>query len=279
MSLSRRIAWRYRRRPSDRLVSAVGMVSIFGLVIGVMALVISMALMTGYRDDLQRKLLGGNAEIFVYAIGGPITDTDAALRAVQSTPGVAGAWPVLYQQAVVTTEKNSVGTEVMMKGVQPSRAKTAPMLARVVGPHQTFATTEGESGIAIGKYLAARLGVGPGSSISVTVPNDQGNGSFLPRTASFVVTNVFATGFYEYDAKWIFIALPDAHRLLRAEGAANLLEVKLADGASLDGVIAGIGRHTGHRFSVNDWRDINHMLFSMLRLQQFVLFIIIGLIV
>src|SRR5205807_1109401 len=87
------------------------------------------------------------------------------------------------------------------------------------------------------------------------------------------------TGFYEYDAKWIFIDLADAERLLGAKGAANLLEVKLADGASLDGVIAGIGRHTGHRFSVNDWRDINHMLFSMLRLQQFVLFIIIGLIV
>src|SRR5437868_9026617 len=97
MSLPRRIAWRYLRRPSDRLVSAVGTVSIFGLVIGVMALVISMALMTGYRDDLQRKLLGGNAEIFVYAVGGPISDTGAALREVRGTPGVAGAWPVLFQ--------------------------------------------------------------------------------------------------------------------------------------------------------------------------------------
>ena len=65
MSLPRRIAWRYLRRPTDALVSAVGAVSVFGLIIGVMALVISMALMTGYRRDLQRKLLGGNAEIFV----------------------------------------------------------------------------------------------------------------------------------------------------------------------------------------------------------------------
>src|SRR5438105_874884 len=108
MNLPFEIAWRYLKRPTDALVSAVGFVSIFGLVIGVMALVISMALMTGYRSDLQRKLLAGNAEVFGYAIGGPITDTDAALRAVRSTPGVAGAWPVLYQQAVVTTEKNSV---------------------------------------------------------------------------------------------------------------------------------------------------------------------------
>ena len=75
MSLPLRIAWRYLRRPTDALVSAVGAVSVFGLVIGVMALVISMALMTGYRRDLQRKLLGGNAEVFVYQIAGPIEET------------------------------------------------------------------------------------------------------------------------------------------------------------------------------------------------------------
>src|SRR5204862_3241307 len=124
MNLSRAIAWRYLRRPTDALISAVGVVSILGLVIGVMALVISMALMTGYRDDLQRKLLGGNAEVFVYAVGGPITATDAALKQVRATPGVAEAWPVLYQHAVVTTEKNTVGTEVMLKGIEPSRAKS-----------------------------------------------------------------------------------------------------------------------------------------------------------
>lgn len=279
MSLPRRIAWRYLRRPSDRLVSAVGLVSILGLVIGVMALVISMALMTGYRDDLQRKLLGGNAEVFVYAVGGPITATDAALRQVRATPGVAAAWPVLYQHAVVTTEKNPVGTEVMLKGIEPSRAKSAPMLGKVLGPRMTFATPEGEAGVAVGKYLAARLGVKTGSSISVTVPNDRESGSFLPRSASFVVTNVFATGFYEYDARWIFVDLGDAERLLAAKGTANLLEVKLADGANLDRVIADIGRRTDHRYAVSDWRDINHMLFSMLRLQQVALFIIIGLIV
>src|SRR5438067_13449931 len=85
MNLSRQIAWRYLRRPTDRLVSAVGFVSVFGLVIGVMALVISMALMTGYRGDLQRKLLGGNAEVFVYSVGGPIADTDRLVASVRGT--------------------------------------------------------------------------------------------------------------------------------------------------------------------------------------------------
>src|SRR5260221_1007541 len=180
MSLSRRIAWRYLRRPSDRLVSAVGLVSIFGLVIGVMALVISMALMTGYRDDLQKKLLGGNAEVFVYAVGGPISDTKAALGLVRSTAGVAEAWPVLYQHAVVTTEKSSIGTEVMLKGVEPSRAKTAPMLAKVLGGHAGFATAEGESGVAVGKELGPRGGGGWGSGRWGTMRDEPGEGRFFP---------------------------------------------------------------------------------------------------
>src|SRR5437773_8248342 len=112
MNLPRDIAWRYLKRPTDSLISAVGFVSILGLIIGVMALVISMALMTGYRRDLQRKLLGGNAEVFVYSIAGPMADPQPLLRTVRSIPGVAEASPVIFMQAVVTTERNTTGSEV-----------------------------------------------------------------------------------------------------------------------------------------------------------------------
>lgn len=278
MNLPSHIAWRYLRRPTDRLVSAVGAVSVFGLVIGVMALVISMALMTGYRRDLQQKLLGGNAEIFVYAIGGQIQQTQGLLRTVRGTPGVAEASPVLFQQAVVTTEKNATGSEVMIKGIDPDRGKTSPMLAKVVGPAGRFTGPEGERGVSVGKYLAAKLGVEQGTAISLTVPTDH-NGSFMPRTATFVVTNVFSTGFYEYDARWLFIDLGEAERLTGAEGMANLVEVKLAPGADLEKITREIGRRTDHRYAVSDWRDMNQQLFSMLQIQQLVLFIVIGLIV
>ncbi|MEK6374061.1 MAG: ABC transporter permease [Acidobacteriota bacterium] len=278
MNLPRTIAWRYLRRPTDALVSAVGAVSVFGLIIGVMALVISMALMTGYRDDLQRKLLGGNAEIFVYSINGPISDKSRLIDTVRTTPGVAEAAPVLFQHALVTTERNTTGTEVMLKGIEAARARSSPMLGKIVGARGAFDTPEGERGVAVGKYLATKLGVRAGSSISITVPTD-GGGSFMPRSASFVVTNVFDTGFYEFDARWLFIDLPEAERLLNAPGSANLLEVKLASGASLEAVTRAISDRTGHRYAVSDWRDMNRQLFSMLKIQQLVLFIVIGLIV
>jgi lipoprotein-releasing system permease protein len=278
MDLARAIAWRYLKRPTDALVSAVGFVSVFGLVIGVMALVISMALMTGYRSDLQRKLLAGNAEVFVYSVGAPISDTSRLLQTVRTTPGVAEAAPVLMQHALVTTEKNTTGTEVMIKGIEPSRARESQLLAKIVGPSGSFSTSEGESGVTVGKYLATKLGVRPGTSISITVPTEN-SGTMLPRSASFVVTNVFDTGFYEYDARWLFIDLRDAERLLDMPGSANLVEVKLTPGASLDDVTRAIERRTDRRYAVSDWREMNRQLFSMLKIQQLVLFIVIGLIV
>ena len=279
MSLARRIAWRYLRRPTDKLVSAVGLVSVLGLIIGVMALVISMALMTGYRRDLQTKLLGGNAEVFVYSIGSPIADPTRLLSLVRETPGVQFASPVLFQGAVVTTETNTTGSEVMVKGIEPTRGKTSPMLAKIIGPRASFLTTDGAEGVSVGRYLATKLGVKPGDAIRITVAAGGGDGQFMPRTATFVVTNVFSTGFYEFDARWLFIDLGEARELVGAGGAANLVEVKLVPGANIDAVVDQIEKRTAGRYAVSDWREMNRQLFSMLQIQQLVLFIVIGLIV
>ena len=278
MILSPKIAFRYLKRPSDALVSAVGLVSVFGLVIGVMALVVSMALMTGYRGDLQKKLLGGNAEVFVYSVGGQITKTPELLTLLRTTPGVAEASPVLFQRALVTSEKNTTGNEVMLKGIEPGRGRTTPMLGRIVGASGRFVAPGGSAGVTVGRYLAAKLGVERGSALTVTVPSET-SGSFLPRTETFIVTNVFDTGFYEFDARWLFIDLTAAESLIGSKGSANLVEIKLTPGADLDEVVRLVDQRTSHRYAISDWREMNRQLFSMLKIQQLVLFIVIGLIV
>jgi lipoprotein-releasing system permease protein len=251
---------------------------VLGLVIGVMALVISMALMTGYRRDLQSKLLGGNAEIFVYSIGTPIAEPERVVTMIRDIAGVEHASPVLYQHAIVTTETNKTGTEVMLKGIEPSRAKASPMIAKIIGARQTFATAEDERGVAVGTYLATKLDVRAGDAISVTVAA-AGTEGFLPRSSTFIVTNVFSTGFYEFDARWLFMDLREARELLGAGSSANLIEVKLAPGADIDTVTNALEARTEGRYTVSDWREMNRPLFSMLRIQQLVLFVVIGLIV
>jgi lipoprotein-releasing system permease protein len=237
-----------------------------------------MALMTGYRRDLQSKLLGGNAEVFVYSIGSNMADPRLLIDAVSKAPGVADASPVLYQHGVVTTETNTTGTEVMLKGIEADRGKTSPMLAKVIGSRATFRTTEGERGVAVGRYLATRLGVKEGEAISVTVAANSNEG-FMPRTATFIVTNVFATGFYEFDARWLFIDLHEAQELIGAGAGANLIEVKIVPGADVDRVVKAVEQRAGPRYTVSDWREMNRQLFSLLGFQQLVLFIVIGLIV
>lgn len=277
MNLARDIAWRYLRRPTDRLVSAVGLVSILGLVIGVMALVISMALMTGYRRDLQRKLLGGNAEIFVYSAGGTIDGLTNAVREIESVDGVRRASPVVFQHALISSAVTGTGEQVMLKGIELERARESPMLAKIIGASK-LRSPDALPGVSVGIYLASKLGVKAGEVITITVPTDR-SGSFLPRSSSFPITNVYESGFFEFDARWTFMGLEEARRLLELPGGATLIEVKLEDDAELPPVIAAIEAKTSRRFAVTDWRAMNQQLFSLLTIQQTVLFVVIGLIV
>lgn len=277
MNLPLQIAWRYLRRPTDRLVSAVGLVSVLGLVIGVMALVISMALMTGYREDLQEKLLAGNAEIFVYAIDGTIEDTPALASSIGGVDGVQNASPVVFQQALITSEDHATGEQVMLKGIDPARVTESEMLARIGGPGR-FLGPDGVPGVTIGKWLAQKLAVQPGSAVTITVPTEEA-GSFLPRSETYAVTSIYETGFFEFDSRWIFMPAISAQELLATEGRSNLIEVKLTSPSRMDKVIASIRDMVGTRYAVADWREMNRQLFSLLKVQQLVLFIVIGLIV
>ena len=277
MNLPGLIAWRYLRRPTDALISAVGFASVAGLVVGVMALVISMALMTGYRRDLRTKLLAGNAEIFVYALDGEIDDLSRTLDTVKGIDGVTEAAPVIFQYSLAASENVPTGQEVMLKGIEQERTRTSEMIRRIAGD-TALMDADGQPGIAIGRYLSESLGAGVGDAVTITVPSSD-SGSIMPRSNTYLVTNVFRTGFYEFDSQWIYLPLVEARGLVGLTKGANLIEVRLTPDADLDSIRREIDRRTEQRYAVNDWRQLNRQLFGMLALQQLVLFIVIGLIV
>jgi len=276
LPLSFLIAWRYLRRPGGRLVTAGGVVSLLGLIIGVMALVISMALMTGYRRDLEQKLLGGSAEIYLYATTEPV---DARLLGtIRQTPGVAWAYPSIFHQGLVTSESHASGEQVMIKGITEDVTSRAPMMARIAGSSRPFVADDGTAGVAVGSWLARKLGVARGDVVSVTVATEN-SGSIFPRSKTFVVTNVFDTGFFEFDSRWIFTSLEGATALLGESSGGNVVEIKVTSDAKVPDVMAAIDQATGRRYAVTDWRKANAQLFSLLRIQQLALFLVIGMIV
>ncbi len=278
MNLPLTIAWRYLRRPTDRLVSAGGTVSLLGLVIGVMALVISMALMTGYRQDLESKLLGGNAELYLFPMNRMIEQPREVLDTIETLPGVASATPAIFQQALVTSETHPTGEQVMLKGVENGHRNLPPMARQMIGGEDGLKTADGSPGVALGVYLARKLGVKPGESVTITVPTEHA-GSFLPRSATFPIARIYDSGFFEFDSRWLFLDIDEARRLLRADGSANVIEIHTTPGTDLDEVSALISNATKKRYLISDWRKLNGQLFTLLRIQQLVLFIVIGLIV
>jgi lipoprotein-releasing system permease protein len=260
VKLSSEIALRYLRRRSSHLVSRVSWLAIAGVALGVMALVIAMGLLTGYRDQIQTKLLGANAEVVVFPLtpGGILHPEELAAR-VRRDGNVRLVSPVIYLQGTASSDEAPDGFSAVVKGVDDARA------ARTCS---------------IGVDLARRLRVKAGDTVVLTVPDASRRGNALSlRREPFRIDRVFRTNFFEYDSEWVFTRREDARNLAELPGSANVLEVRLV---SLDRTAESTARIrdlAGDAFTVTDWRSLNGSLFSALTVQKITLFLLIGLIV
>jgi lipoprotein-releasing system permease protein len=278
------IALRYLRSRPSRLVSAVSLLSIGGIALGVAALVVAMGLLSGYRTEIREKLIGANAAVVVFPmIPGGDPDPSAVERRVASVPGVRATAPVIYDAAVVASAGDPDGADAILKGIDPAAESRVSDLSTYL-PDAASAITRGAPGappgIALGGELARRLAVKPGDEVTVSVPDASGRpGRFAPRSGRFRVSRVFRTNFAEYDSEWVYVDREELRRLAGMEGRANVIEVRLASLDDTEEAAAAIGRVAGNGYSVSDWRSMNGGLFSALVIQQTTLFLLIGLIV
>lgn len=243
-----------------------------------MALVIAMGLLTGYRDEIQSKLIGANAEVVVFPLtSGGIPNPPALAARVRRDPNVKSISPVIYLQGTAGSEAVPEGANAVVKGIDPASAPSggAGAIASPAPP------SEGElPGCAIGFDLANRLRVRTGDTIVLTVPDASRRGSaFSLLRRAFRVAQVFRTNFYEYDSEWVFVRREDAALLSGLSNGANVLEVRLLSLAKTSESTAKIRELAGEGFTVTDWRSLNGNLFAALTIQKITLFLLIGLIV
>jgi lipoprotein-releasing system permease protein len=279
VKLSTEFALRYLRRRSSRLVSRVSWLAIAGVALGVMALVIAMGLLTGYRDEIQSKLIGANAEVVVFPLtaGGIPLPAELAAR-VRRDPNVEATAPVIYLQGTASSEAVPDGANAIVKGVDPAAERGVAAVAGSLNP--TPAGPADPPGCSIGVDLARRLQVGKGETVVLTVPDASRRGSALSlRRKAFRVTRIFRTNFYEYDSEWVFVQRADARLLAALPSGANVLEVKLVSIEKTAESTARIRELAGDAFTVTDWRSLNGNLFAALTVQKITLFLLIGLIV
>ncbi len=282
MPFELQIALRYllaRRRQA--FISVISLVSIAGVAVGVMALVIALALMTGLQAELRDRILGATAHVFVWNQQG-LSDYQAEVAALRKIPHVTGAAPAILGKALVRSQGGEAF--ITVKGIDTSLEPTVSDIGRAVVAGRLAALdaepTDARDGIFLGRDLAGQLGVGVGDSLSMLTPEGSLSpfAGMIPHRRTLRVVGVFYLGFYEYDSTYGFVSLPVAERIFNRTQP-ELIELTVDDIYLAPQVAAAIPARLGRSHVAQDWTTMNQSLFSALTLEKFAISITIGLIV
>ncbi|MGO8789142.1 MAG: FtsX-like permease family protein [Terriglobia bacterium] len=277
------MALRYlKAKRRQAAISIITVISVLGVTAGVCALVISLAVNNGFREELESRLLGATANInLVRKENDGIRDFDSLSQRLARLPHVVATAPSLYEEALVSSSSRAQGA--LLKGVEADQEVNVGTLLRhlregsLAGLSETFPNADP---IIIGKEMATTLGVYVGDSVLVTSPQGyltpQG---IVPKFRHFRVVGVFDSGFYDFDATWAFTNLAAAQRLFDLADVVSVIEFKIDDIYRAPEVAEEIRGAAGKGFDTTTWIEQNHSLFSALRLERLVTILTIGLIV
>ncbi len=275
------IAFRYLvARRKQAFLSLISIVSTFGVAVGVMALVIALALMTGLQTELRDRIVGSTAHVYVWKIGG-LVDTQAEVDRLRALPRVTGAAPTMMGKALATS--GQAEAFITVKGIDPALERQVTKVAGAVrsGSLEALAApkTDGSEGIVIGQDLANQLGAYVGDEIRLLTPEGTLTPmGMIPRSRRFRVVGIFTLGLYEFDMTYGFVSLAAARDLLRKDYV-DYIQLRVDDLYAAPQIAEGISDALGDEYLAQDWSDLNRSLFSALWLEKMAISITIGLIV
>ena len=260
-------------------ISVISLVSTLGVTVGVMALVIALALMTGLQGELQARILGSGAHVYVYKPAG-ITDYRAEVAKLRAIPGVIGAAPAVVGKAMITGLSNGF---VEVKGIdaamEPGVTEIGTALTEGSLDKLTPPSDEELPGIVLGQQLATDIAAKVGDRVQVTTPNGSLSPmGVMPRMRRFQVVGVFRMGLYQIDAGTGFVDI-ERGMILAGTDRVEHIELKLTDAYDAPRVADQIADQFGADYVTQDWTDINQELYSALLLEKIGMGIGIGLIV
>jgi lipoprotein-releasing system permease protein len=272
------IALRYLlAKRKQAFISVITFISTLGVTVGVMALVIALALMTGLQQELRDRIVGSNPHIYVWNTRG-IDDYHAEAAALRSVPHVLGAAPAVQGQGLLSATETQ---PVQIKGIDPVLEQQVTNLRAAItsGSIEALNTPEGElPGILLGKDLAAKLGVNTGDSVSLTMGVTLTPAGLLPRTRRLKVVGLFSLGLLEFDSTFGYLSLDVAKRLL-GKDKVDLIQLRVDDIFAAPRIAQSIPQRLGTQYVTQDWADMNKSLFSALGLEKIAISLTIGLIV
>lgn len=277
------IALRYlvtRRKHS--FISIISCFSVFGVALGVAALIVVLGVMNGFSSSLRDKILGVNADLIVSRVQGGFQEHEPVLGQIDNLEGVAGVMPFIYSEVMLSTPQGVKGAG--LRGIDPDIASGVISLENdlYLGTSGDLQTRQHPPGIIVGKGLAQQLGVTLGDTLNMLSPSGTKTAAgFSPKVKIFQVAGLFDTGMYEYDSSLAYVSLDAAREILGFDSdLVTGLEVKLHDVYAAQEVAQKVEETLGgFPYVVRTWIEMNKSLFSALQLEKNAMGVILVMIV
>jgi len=276
------LATRYlKAKRKQAFISVITVISVVGVMMGVMALIVVLSVMNGFREDLMGKILGVNSHLVVLSYEGAFLDYDRIARDTSTVEGIVATTPFIYSQVMVNSQGSVSGS--VLRGIDtPTAGKVIKMDSMIKrGSLQSLDSLhDGLPAIIMGKELSRMLAVQPGDTVTVVSPMGKLTPvGRVPQNRKFKVTAIFDSGMYEYDATMVYISLNEAQDFLGLDNRATGVEVKVADIYKADQVAGAVSKKLGYPYWAKDWKQMNRSLVSALKLEKIAMFVILIMIV
>lgn len=277
-SFERQVAWRYlRARRAEGFISLITWFSLLGIALGVATLIVVMAVMNGFRQELFTKILGLNGHVNIFATVGSMTDYESRLAKLRAVPGIVLADPIIEGQALMTLNGNATG--LLVRGFRQEDILARAAIANRIrsGSLENFK----DDGIAIGARLADRLNLRVGDNLTLVSTRSRASAfGSMPRLRAYPIVAIFDVGMYEFDNNYVFMPLAAAQTFYQlAAGSVTALEVFIQDQREVAKFRQPILTATGPDTRTQDWMQRHEAFMSTLQVERNVMFLILTLII
>ncbi len=272
------MAMRYlRARRQEGFISVIAWFSLAGIALGVAVLIIVLAVMNGFRQEILTKILGLNGHLSVYGSAAGITDYLAARDDVLAIDGVVAVIPIVEGQVMLSAR--GVTRAAVVRGIDVEDLSAKPLVADTLLAGDLDAFAEGE-GVLVGARLAERMGLGVGSKLTMVSPKGRISAfGSVPRIRAYPVAGIFEAGMYQYDDNFVFMPLAAAQSFFQFPEAVTTLEVMVSRPDDAPRFVGDIGAAVGGAVRVLDWQRANDTLVNALKVERNVLSLILALII
>ena len=266
-----------RARRKEGFISVIAGFSFLGIMLGVATLIIVMAVMNGFRQELLTKILGLNGHLLIQPLESPLTDYAAVADRVSKVPGIYLAAPLVEGQALASSPFNASG--VVVRGMRGADLAKLTQVSKNI-KQGTLAGFDDGQGIAIGARLAEQLSVRAGDNLTLVAPRGAVTPmGTTPRIKAYKIAAVFEIGMSEYDSAFVFMPLTEAQAYFNRAGDVTAIEVYTDDPDRIDSFRKAVTEAAGRPIYMVDWRQRNATFFNALQVERNVMFLILTLIV